>query len=163
MCWCSPLGCSLLKYLNNFYIFMIYLDWNFPNGTNKIPTHPAAACCCRYCGRRVTFLFLFLPTCRISNKQQKENQAVIWEETINVLHVGFSLSERAPPLNLISRFSPPTLKGKELVGLLWNFFSMSELFTGLTLPFESCPTKSQKQDSLTSWSRRYIFHTLKWW
>lgn len=43
------------------------------------------------------------------------------------------------PLNLISKVSAPMLKVKEPVGLLWNLLSMSELFTGLMLPFESCP------------------------
>lgn len=31
-------------------------------------------CCCRNCGRRVTLLFFFWPTCRISNNKKEDKQ-----------------------------------------------------------------------------------------
>lgn len=55
------------------------------------------------------------------------------------------------PLNLISKVSDPMLKLKEPDGLLWNFFSMSELFTGPVFPFESCP---QKLKIIRKWTKK---------
>lgn len=48
------------------------------------------------------------------------------------------LCEYTSPLNLISKESAPMLKVKELDALVLNLCSMSELFTGVGLPFESC-------------------------
>lgn len=64
------------------------------------------------------------------------------------------ISEFTSPLNLSSKVSPLTLKVKELVGFLWNFSSMSELFTGVETPFESCPRGSE--ESLPNRQRRTI-------
>lgn len=55
------------------------------------------------------------------------------------LNILAMLCEFTAPVNFISKVLVPMLKAKEPDGLLWNFFSMSELFTGLRLPFESCP------------------------
>lgn len=51
------------------------------------------------------------------------------------------MCEYTTPVNLISKASAPMLKVNEPDELVWNFFSMSELFTGPGLPFESCPEK----------------------
>lgn len=61
----------------------------------------------------------------------------------NVACEGFC--ERAPPLNFISKVSEPMLNVKELFGLLWNFLSMSEHFTGLVLPLESCTQRKKNK------------------
>ena len=82
----------------------------------------------------------FPPASFLTN--EKENQAGVREGneqccTWRMLHVTV-FCERAPPLKFISKVSEPMLNVKELFGLLWNFLSMSEHFTGLVLPLESC-------------------------
>lgn len=86
--------------------------------------------------------FFFSPPASFLTNEKKKIKLVSEKETNNVVHEECCMwrlfCERAPPLNFISKVSEPMLNVKELFGLLWNFLSMSEHFTGLVLPFESC-------------------------